>query len=123
MRFTDIFLSFPGIVLAITIATTLGPSLINAMIALTVTWWPLYARLVRGSVLSVKEEDYIEAAKAVGESDLRIVFSHVLPNILSVVIVRASQDLGLVILNAATLGYLGVGAQPPMPEWGAMVSA
>jgi len=74
-------------------------------------------------VLSVKEEDYIEAAKAVGESDLRIVFSHVLPNILSVVIVRAPQDLGLVILNAATLGYLGVGAQPPMPEWGAMVSA
>lgn len=122
MRVTDIFLAFPSLILALAIGTALGPGIQNAMIALAVTWWPWYARLVRGQVLSIRETQYIEAARSVGGGDLHIIIKHVLPNCVAPVIVNASMDMGYVIITAASLGFLGVGAQPPMPEWGLMIS-
>ena len=122
MRITDIFLAFPSIILAMAIAAALGPSLMNAMIAIIITWWPWYARLVRGQVLSIREMLYIEAAKALGLSRTRIIFRHILPNCLSPVIVQMSLDAGYVILTAAGLSFIGLGAQPPTPEWGLMIS-
>lgn len=122
MRLTDIFLAFPMLVLALAIGTALGPGIQNAMIALSVIWWAWYARLVRAQVLSIRETQYIEAARAVGGRDLHIIIKHVLPNCIAPVIVNASMDMGYVIITAASLGFLGVGAQPPMPEWGLMIS-
>jgi peptide/nickel transport system permease protein len=123
MRITDMFLAFPSTILAMAIAAGLGPSLTNAMIAMVVVWWPSYARLVRGNVLSVKETEYIEAARATGETDLNLIFRYVLPNVLSPIIVMATLDIGGAILTAAGLSFIGLGAQPPIPEWGAMVNA
>jgi len=122
MRVTDIFLAFPMLVLALAIGTALGPGIQNAMIALSFIWWAWYARLVRAQVLSIRETQYIEAARAVGGRDLHIIIKHVLPNCIAPVIVNASMDMGYVIITAASLGFLGVGAQPPMPEWGLMIS-
>jgi peptide/nickel transport system permease protein len=122
MRITDMFLAFPSIILAMAIAAALGPSLMNTMIAIIITWWPWYARLVRGQVLSIREMLYIEAAKALGLSRTRIIFRHILPNCLSPVIVQMSLDAGYVILTAAGLSFIGLGAQPPTPEWGLMIS-
>jgi len=122
MRISDVFLSFPSLVLALSIAAALGPSLINVVIALSAVWWPWYARVVRGQVLSVKGNIYIEAEKAIGASSGRILFLHILPNCISPVIVLASLDLGNAVLAAAGLSFIGVGAQPPSPEWGAMLS-
>jgi peptide/nickel transport system permease protein len=122
MRITDIFLAFPALVLAMAFAAALGPSLEHVMIAMIIVWWPAYARLVRGQALSIKENQYIEAARSVGASQSRIIFRHVLPNSLSPIIVQATMDLGNVILMAAGLSFIGVGAQPPIPEWGVMIA-
>ena len=123
MRVTDIFLSVPGLLLALAIVGALGPGIKNAMIALSLVWWPGYVRLVQGKTLSVREESFVEVAKSVGASRPRVIFSHILPNCTSPIIVKASMDMGMAILFAANLGFIGVGAQPPEPEWGAMISA
>jgi peptide/nickel transport system permease protein len=122
MRVTDLFFAFPALVLALAIAGALGPSLTNAMLAVSVVWWPWYARLVRGQVLSIKEEPYVEAARSVGAHDARIIGRHILPNFLSPVIVQATLDLGAALVTTASLSFIGMGAQPPSPEWGAMLS-
>lgn len=122
MRFTDIFLSVPGLLLALAIVGALGPGIKNAMIALSIVWWPGYVRLIQAKTLALREEAFIEAARSVGASKLRIIFSHILPNCTSPIIVKASMDMGMAILFAANLGFIGVGAQPPVPEWGAMIS-
>ncbi len=122
MRFTDLVLAFPSMILALALAAALGPSLGNAMIAICLTWWPWYARLVRGQVLSLREAGFVEASRCVGAGDLRILFRHILPNSFGPVIVNASMDFGWTILTAAALGFLGIGAQPPQPEWGLMIN-
>jgi len=121
MRITDMFLAFPPLLLAILIAATLGPSLTNAMIATALTWWPWYTRLARAQAISIKEQSFVEAARALGLSDLTIVFRHILPNTLAPIIVQATMDLGSAILMTSSLSFLGLGAQPPTPEWGLMV--
>ncbi len=123
MRVTDLFLAFPSLILAMAIAGALGPSLPNALAAIAVTWWPAYARLVRGEVLRVKQAQYVEAARALGVTPARILWVHVLPNCMAPVVVAATLDLGSVILTAAGLSFIGFGAQPPEPEWGAMINA
>ena len=122
MRVTDIFLSFPPLLLAMAISATLGPSLENAMIAIAIAWWPWYARLIRSEALSIRERDYVEAARAAGARWGRLLFRHVLPNSLAPVIVQASMDFGSVIITSASLSFLGLGAQPPTPEWGLMIN-
>jgi len=122
MRITDVFLAFPALILAMAVAATLGPSLTNVMIAVSITWWPWYARLMRGQILSVKEEEFVEAANAMGASSLRIIFRHLVLNSLAPIMVQASMDLGYVILTATSLSFIGLGAQPPTPEWGAMIT-
>ena len=122
MRVTDVFLGVPGLILAIAIVGALGPGIVNAMLALSLVWWPGYVRLVQAKTLSLKNEIYVEAARSMGASPLRIVFVHILPNCTSPIIVKASMDMGMAILGAAGLGFLGLGAQPPLPEWGAMIS-
>ncbi len=119
MRVVDILLAFPGLVLALAIAGILGPGLFNVMFALAVVGWMSYARVVRGSVLSVKEKDFVEAARAAGARDRYILFRCILPNILAPVIVLATLGMGFVILAAAGLSFLGLGAQPPTPVCGA----
>jgi peptide/nickel transport system permease protein len=120
MRAVDVMLAFPAIVLALAIAAVLGPGLFNIMVALGVIGWSDYARVVRGQVLSVKENDYIEAVRAAGAHDLRIIFRHILPNVMAPVIVMAT--LGMALLAASALSFLGLGAQPPMPDWGAILA-
>lgn len=122
MRITDIFLAFPGLILAMAIAAILRPSLNNALIAIAATWWPSYARLIRGQVLSVRNLEYVEAARAVGRSDAGIIVGHILPNSIGAVLVQATLDMGSIILTIAGLSFIGFGAQPPTPEWGVMVS-
>ena len=122
MRVSDVFLAVPQIVLAIAIAQTLGPSIENVILALSVTYWPWFARLVYAEVRTLKRETFIEAAIALGVPPWRIVLSHVLPNVASPIIVRASIGMGFTILTAAALGFLGLGAPPPAPEWGRMIS-
>jgi len=122
MRTTDIFLAFPVAVLAIVITSFWGGSLRNAIIALGISWWPWYARLVRGTALSIRERPYVIAARALGTSPLRVMFSHILKNSLGPTLVLASLDMGAVILMLATLSFLGLGAQPPTPEWGLMIN-
>lgn len=122
MRMCDLFLAFPPLLLAITIVAALGPSLINAMIALSVPWWPWYARITRGQTISLKERQFVEAARATGVSSFRIMFRHILPNCITPVIVLATLDMGYIILSLAGLGFLGLGSQPPIADWGVMVS-
>jgi len=122
MRVVDVLLAFPNIILALVIAGILGPSLTNVMIALGAIWWVSYARIIRGSVLSVKEKEFVEAARAMGCSDAYIAIRHILPNVLSPVIVLATLDMGHIILSIAALSFLGLGAQPPIPEWGTMLN-
>ncbi len=122
MRLTDVFLAFPALILAMAIAAALGPSLENAIIAMVVIWWPRYARVARGQVLAIREIDYVTAARALGASSSRIMLYHILPNCTSPIVVQATLDLGEVVLTAATLSFIGFGAQPPVPEWGAMIS-
>lgn len=123
MRVTDLFLAFPSLLLAMAIAAALGPSLQNSMIALAISWWPWYTRLVRGQSVSLRERPFVEAARATGVRDRNIILRHILPNSLSPVIVQATVDIGTVILAAASLSFLGLGAQQPTPEWGLMVSS
>jgi peptide/nickel transport system permease protein len=122
MRVTDIFLAFPALLLALALASVLTPSVGNATLAIAVTWWPWYARLARGQAASVAGRPYIESCRALGISPLRTLFRHVLPNSVTPVIVQASLDVGGVILTAAALSFLGLGAQDPTPEWGLLVS-
>ena len=122
MRITDIFLTVPALVLAMAMGIALGPGLTNAMIAISLVWWPGYARLARGQVLSLREQDFVESARAVGAGPWHTIVRHIIPNIISPVVIKASMDLGFAILVAAGLGYIGIGAQPPQPEWGVMIS-
>ncbi len=122
MRMTDIFLSFPPLVLAMAVSAALGASLVNAMLAIGIVWWPWYARLVRGQVLRLKHETFVEAARASGASNRRILVNHILPNCLSPIIVQMSLDVGFAILTTASLSFIGLGAQPPSPEWGSMIA-
>jgi len=122
MRIVDIFLAFPGILLAIALTAVLGPSLHNVILAICVTGWVSYARIVRGQILTVKEREYIVAAKAIGANPLRIIMIHILPNILSPLIVEATFGMAGAILVEASLSFLGLGAQPPTPSWGSMLN-
>ncbi|MDP2858589.1 MAG: ABC transporter permease [Bacillota bacterium] len=122
MRVTDIFLSFPSTVLAMAIAVALGKGMYNAMLAVGLVWWPWYTRLVRGQMLSLRSADYVQAAESQGLSPFRIVWRHILPNTLSTIVVQASLDVGYAVLATAGLSFIGLGAQPPTPEWGVMVS-
>jgi len=121
MRAMDVLLAFPGLLLAIAILGALGPSLTNAMIAVGIAATPTYVRITRSAVLRVRSQDYVEASRAVGATDRRIVLRHVLPNISSEVIVTTTLSMASAILAASVLSFLGLGAQPPTPEWGAMV--
>lgn len=123
MRVTDIFLAFPGIVLALAIAAALGPSLTNAVMAIAAIWWPTYARLVRGQVLALKNNDYVDAARSLGASNVRIIVSHILRNGIAPVLVQLTLDMGNVLVTFAGLSYLGLGAPVGTAEWGAMVNA
>jgi len=122
MRLMDVMLAFPSILLAIAIMAIMGPGLVNAMIAIGIVAVPTYARLVRGSVLSVKRMDYVEAARAVGNRDWRVLARHVIPNTLAPIIVQSTLGIGAAVLEAAALGFLGLGAQRPRPEWGLMLA-
>ena len=122
MRITDIFMAFPRLILALAFASALGPGIENAIIAIAITAWPPYARLARAETLTIRETDYINAARLQGASPLRILWGHVTPQCLSSAIVRVTLDMAGIILIAAGLGFLGLGAQPPQPEWGAMIA-
>lgn len=122
MRITDIFLSFPPLLLSISIAALMGPSLTNAKIAIVIAWWPWYTRLVRGQAISIKEKQFSKAAETIGTSQIKIIFRHIVPNCISPVIIQASMDMGAVILSLAGLSFLGLGAQAPTPEWGLMIN-
>ena len=122
MRITDIFLSIPPLVLALAISAAFEPNLRNSMIAIAFSWWPWYTRLAYGEALSIKEEDFIEVAESLGASKWYIIFREILPNMTSTLVVKISLDFGYAILTGAALGFLGLGAQPPTPEWGTMVS-
>jgi peptide/nickel transport system permease protein len=122
MRITDIFLTVPALVLAIAVTAALGKGMINVMIGISLVWWPGFARLTRSLVLGLREEAFVEAARSIGVSHRRILFQHILPNTLSPIIVKMSTDFGFAVLTAAALGFIGLGAQPPTPEWGAMIN-
>ncbi|MCD6370648.1 MAG: ABC transporter permease [Thermoplasmata archaeon] len=122
MRVTDIFLSFPPLLLALLISVTLGRGLENTIIALAVSWWPWYTRLIRGMAISIKEKPYVEVAKSMGISSWRIIARHILPNAISPVVVQGTMDMGSAILEASALSFLGLGVQPPTADWGLMVS-
>lgn len=122
MRITDIFLAFPRLILALAFVAALGPGIGNAIIAIAITAWPPYARIARAETLTIRNSDYISAVKLQGASTARIIVRHVMPLCMSSLIVRVTLDMAGIILTAAGLGFLGLGAQPPQPEWGAMVS-
>ncbi|MCX6093582.1 MAG: ABC transporter permease [Candidatus Bipolaricaulota bacterium] len=122
MRIVDVLIAFPYMILAMALAAALGPSLINTMIALSIVWVPRYARMMRGQVLQAMGSEYIESAKALGVGRLRILVRHLLPNCFEPVLIKGTLDVGTTIMYAAALGFIGLGAQPPSPEWGAMIS-
>src|SRR5499433_2544048 len=122
MRISDVFLAFPPLLLPIAITAALGMGLFNAMAALAVSWFPWYSRIVRGAVMRVNNELYISAARAMGVGSVRIILRHALPNSLTPIIVQGSMDFGYAILAAASLSFIGIGAQPPTPEWGLMAA-
>jgi peptide/nickel transport system permease protein len=122
MRVTDIFLAFPRLILALAFVAALGPGIENAAIAIALTSWPPYARIARAETLSIRQTDYIAAVRLAGATPLRIVLRHIVPLCLASVIVRVTLDMAGIILTAAGLGFLGLGAQPPQPEWGAMIA-
>lgn len=123
MRITDIFLAFPKLILALAFVAALGPGIENAVIAIAITSWPPYARIARAETLTVRKSDYISAVRLMGASPLRIVVRHIMPLCTSSLIVRVTLDMAGIILTAAGLGFLGLGAQPPLPEWGAMIAS
>lgn len=122
MRITDLFLAFPSLLLAMAVASALGRGLGNAAIALVISWWPWYTRLVRGVTLSLRQRYFVEAAQAIGVNDWVIILRHILPNTISPILVQATVDMGTVILAMGGLAFLGLGTQPPSPDWGLMVS-
>ena len=122
MRLVDMVLAFPSLILAMAIAAALGPSIQNSMLALLLVWWPPYARVARGQVLGLKHRDFVTAARALGMSERRILLRHVLPNALAPALVLTTMDFGNAIIITAALSFLGLGAVPPTPEWGAMVA-
>lgn len=122
MRVVDIILSIPPLVLALAVCVALSPSLTNSLLAISFAWWPSYTRIIRGEVLHLKEEGFVEAARSFGAGIFHIAFKEILPNAVTPLIVKVSLDIGYVILIQATLGFLGVGAQPPTPEWGTIIS-
>jgi len=122
MRLTDMFMAFPRLILAMAIAAALRPSLENVIIAISIAAWPAYARLARSVTLALREETFVEAARALGAGSPRILTRHVLPGVLSPMVIQISLDMGGIILTAAGLGFIGVGAQPPTPEWGVMIA-
>lgn len=122
MRITDLFLSFPALLMAIIIVSVIGYGLQNALIAIIITWWPWYTRLVRGVTVSLKERAFVEGARSIGISNARIIIRHIIPNCFGPVIVQATVDTGSVILAAASLSFIGLGAQPPQPELGLIIS-
>ncbi|WP_156419436.1 ABC transporter permease, partial [Aureimonas sp. AU12] len=123
MRVTDIFLAFPRLILALAFVAALGPGIENAILAIALTAWPPYARVARAETLTVRRSDYIAAARLQGAGTPRIIIGHIMPMCLSSVIVRITLDMAGIILTAAGLGFLGLGAQPPLAEWGAMISS
>ena len=122
MRATEVIMAFPSIILAMAIAVALGPGVLHAGLAMVLVWWPTYARLARGEVLNIRRMEYVDAAVAIGQRPLRILLRAIVPNIRASIIVLATVDLGAAIITAAGLSFLGLGAVPPTPEWGAMVS-
>ncbi|WP_347268845.1 ABC transporter permease [Paracoccus sp. (in: a-proteobacteria)] len=122
MRLVDITLSFPPVLLAMAVAASLGPGLENAAIAMVLVWWPIYARLMRAQVLEVREREHVEAAIVAGASRSRVLFKHILPLCWTPILIHATMDFGGVALLAASLSFIGLGAAPPTPEWGAMIS-
>jgi peptide/nickel transport system permease protein len=122
MRLTDIFLAIPPLVLALAVSAVLTPTLENSIIAISFGWWPWYTRLIQGQVLSIKEETFVEACRSVGANPWYIAFKEILPNCLSILIVKVTLDIGYAILTGAVLGFLGLGVRPPTPEWGTMAS-
>ena len=123
MRLTDVFLAFPPLLLAIAIAAALGPGLTNAAVAIALTWWPWYTRLVRAQALSLRQRPFVEAAQVMGVNNFVIILRHILPNTLSPVLVQATLDIGSAILTGAALSFLGLGVPPPTADWGQMVNA
>ncbi|HET7093086.1 MAG TPA: ABC transporter permease [Thermomicrobiales bacterium] len=122
MRVTDVFLTIPDLILAMAFAAALGAGLLNVMIAVSLVWWPGYCRLTRANVIALRDSQFAEAARSVGSSEVRILFRHVLPNAMPTVLVKASMDIGFAILTTAALGFIGLGTQPPTPDWGVMIS-
>ncbi|MBN1984596.1 MAG: ABC transporter permease [Chitinivibrionales bacterium] len=122
MRFMDILLSIPSILLSISIVAALGPGLNNVLIAIGLSTLPTYARLIQAAVLSIRESEFVEAARAVGSSDFRIIYRHILPNCMAPIIVQGTLDVAGAIITAAALSFIGLGIQPPIPEWGAMLA-
>jgi peptide/nickel transport system permease protein len=122
MRVADIFFAFPSFLLAMAIVAALGPGIENAILAIGVAYWPRYARLLRGQVLSVKQDAYVEAARALGAGTLRLMLTHILPNARAPLLVQLAADAGQAIIVTASLSFVGLGAVPPMPEWGAMIA-
>ncbi len=123
MRLMDVLLAFPSLILAIAIVSVLGPGLINALVAIAIVTIPAYARVVRASVLSVKEQEFVTAGRSLGISPAALLFYHVLPNSITPLIVQATLGIGVAIIDVAALSFLGLGAQPPTPEWGSMLSS
>jgi peptide/nickel transport system permease protein len=122
MRTTDVFLAVPALVLALAIVAALGPGILHGVLALSLVWWPGYVRLIEAKALTLRSEPYVEAARTMGAGHAWILLRHILPNCVSPLVVKASMDMGLAILGAASLGFIGLGAKPPAPEWGAMIS-
>lgn len=130
MAITDMMLTFPGIFLALAISSAIpddnpifGQGIMKALFALSITWWPGYCRLVEAQMLKMREEDFVAGARAIGASNWRIIFRHILPNLLTAIIIKASMDFGFAVLSLASLGFIGVGIRPPEPDWGSMISA
>lgn len=122
MRLTDIFLAIPPVVLAMAVSALLTPTLENSIFAIAFSWWPWYTRLIQGQVLSIKEETFVEASRSAGASAFYIAFKEILPNVLTILIVKVTLDIGYAVLTGAVLGFLGLGVRPPTPEWGTMAS-
>ena len=122
MRLADIFMAFPDLVLAMALSAAFGANLVSAIIAVSIVWWPTYARLIRGQILGLKQQVFVEAARTLGAGEGRIITRHLVPNTLSPLLVRVTTDVGYAILYTASLGFLGLGAQEPTPEWGRMIA-
>lgn len=122
MRITDVFLTIPDLILAMAFAAALGPGLLNVMIAVSLVWWPGYCRLVRANVVSLSSAQFTEAAQSIGASNSRLLSRHILPNALPAIFVKASMDIGFAVLTTASLGFIGLGTQPPTPDWGQMIA-